>query len=151
MIRIHYRCIDVLRLILGLVFIASSLLKVFSISTFQIEVGEYIDLYMPWWMHGWDIAYAVGVCLVELVVGLMAFSRKYARCMSVLSVLLLSFFVWLTGVNLFFPTIFGSVESCGCFGELVHFTPLTSFIKSVVLWIFALLLLLQTYRFYPTT
>lgn len=151
MIRIHYRCIDVLRLILGLVFIASSLLKVFSIRTFQMEVGEYIDLYMPWWMHGWDMTCAVGVCVAELVVGLMAFSRKYAKCMSVLSVLLLSFFVWLTGVNLFFPTIFGSVESCGCFGELVHFTPLTSFIKSVVLWIFALLLLLQTYRFYPTT
>lgn len=49
-------------------------------------------------------------------------------------------FVWLTGVNLFFPTIFGSVESCGCFGELVHFTPVGSFVKSMVLWMLALVL-----------
>jgi len=148
---IHYSFIDVLRFLLGLVFIASSLLKAFSIRTFQMEVDEYIDLYMPWWMHGWDMMCAVGVCVVELVVGLLAFSRRLVKCMSVLSVLMLSFFVWLTGVNLFFPTMYGSVESCGCFGEIVHFTPLGSFIKSVVLWLLALLLLLLAYRGSPTT
>ena len=62
------------------------------------------------------------------------------RWMSILSLVMLTFFVWLTGVNLFFPTMFGSVESCGCFGELIHFTPVGSFVKSVVLWVFALVL-----------
>lgn len=38
----------------------------------------------------------------------------------------------------------GSIESCGCFGELIHFTPLTSFIKSVVLLMMAILYLYVT-------
>ena len=129
-----------LRTGLGIVFIASSLLKVVSIRTFAMETGEYIDLYMPQWLHGWNMPCAIGVCVAELLVGLLAFWRKYVRWMSVLSLVMLTFFVWLTGVNLFFPTVFGSVESCGCFGELVHFTPVGSFVKSVVLWLLALVL-----------
>ena len=129
-----------LRIVLGMVFVASSLLKVVSIRTFAMETGEYIDLYMPQWMHGWNMPCAIGVCAAELLVGLLAFWRKQVRWMSSLSLVMLTFFVWLTGVNLFFPTVFGSVESCGCFGELVHFTPVSSFVKSVVLWLLALVL-----------
>ena len=32
----------------------------------------------------------------------------------------------------------GSIESCGCFGELVHFSPLGAFIKSLVLFVVSL-------------
>ncbi|ERI88208.1 hypothetical protein HMPREF1981_00592 [Bacteroides pyogenes F0041] len=129
-----------LKIMLGIVFIASSLLKVVSIRTFAMETGDYIDLYMPQWLHGWNMPCAIGVCASELLVGLLAFWRKHVRWMSILSLVMLTFFVWLTGVNLFFPTVFGSVESCGCFGELVHFTPVGSFVKSVVLWLLALVL-----------
>ena len=78
----------------------------------------------------------------ELLVGVLALWGKLVRWVSLVMVVMLRFFVWLTGVNLFFPTVFGSVESCGCFGELVHFTPLTSFVKSMVLWVLAIVLLL---------
>ena len=132
--------VDVLAMTLGVVFVASSLLKVVSIQTFAVEVGEYIDFYMPQWLHGWNMPCAIGVCASELLVGVLAFWRKHVRWVSLLMLLMLSFFVWLTGVNLFFPTMFGSVESCGCFGELVHFTPVSSFVKSVLLWVLALVL-----------
>ena len=56
------------------------------------------------------------------------------------------FFVYLTGINLFFPSIIGSIESCGCFGELIHFTPIESFVKSVVLWLLSLVLMINSYR-----
>ena len=51
---------------------------------------------------------------------------------------LLTFFTWLTAVNYFAPSLFGSIESCGCFGDLIHFSPLASFIKSAVMWFAAL-------------
>lgn len=127
-------------MVLGVTFVASSLLKIISIRTFAMEVGEYIGLYMPQWLHGWNMPCAIGVCASELLVGMLAFWKRMLRWMSILSLVLLTFFVWLTGVNLFFPTMFGSVESCGCFGELVHFTPVGSFVKSVVLWVLALVL-----------
>lgn len=128
---------------IGFVFIVSCILKTIGIQTFAIEVGDYIDLYMPQWLHGWNLPCAIGVCMIELLVGLLAFWKKFDRWMISLSFLLLTFFVWLTGVNLFFPTIFGSVESCGCFGELVHFTPVGSFVKSVVLWLLTLVLFIE--------
>lgn len=126
--------ISFLRITLGIVFIASSLLKVVSIKTFAMEVSDYIDLYMPQWLHGWNMICAVGVCSLELLVGVLLFWKKYVGWMSILCLMMITFFVWLTGVNFLFPTEFGSVESCGCFGELIHFTPRSSFIKSVVLW-----------------
>lgn len=132
--------VRVLTVVLGVTFVVSCLLKVISIRTFAMEVGEYMDLYMPKWLHGWNMPCAIGVCASELLVGVLAFWKKHVRWMSILSLVMLTFFVWLTGVNLFFPTMFGSVESCGCFGELVHFTPVGSFVKSMVLWVLALVL-----------
>lgn len=137
--------VSCLRMVLGIVFLASSLLKIISIRTFAMEVGEYIDLYMPQWLHGWDMPCAIGVCASELLVGVLAFWRRMVRWVSILSLVLLTFFVWLTGVNLFFPTMFGSVESCGCFGELVHFTPVGSFVKSMVLSVLALVLFVMAH------
>jgi len=138
----NQKLMDGLRISLGVLFIVSSLLKVVSIQTFAMEVGEYIDLYMPEWLHRWAMPCAIGVCASELLVGVLALWGKLVRWVSLVMVVMLTFFVWLTGVNLFFPTVFGSVESCGCFGELVHFTPLTSFVKSMVLWVLAIVLLL---------
>ena len=137
--------VSCLRMVLGIVFLASSLLKIVSIRTFAMEVGEYIDLYMPQWLHGWNMPCAIGVCASELLVGMLAFWKRMLRWMSILSLVMLTFFVWLTGVNLFFPTMFGSVESCGCFGELVHFTPVGSFVKSRVLWVLALVLFVMAH------
>lgn len=42
--------------------------------------------------------------------------------------------------------IISCIESCGCFGELIHFSPLASFIKSVVLWLLSLVLLFCTFK-----
>lgn len=137
--------VSCLRMVLGIVFLASSLLKIISIRTFAMEAGEYIDLYMPQWLHGWDMPCAIGVCASELLVGMLAFRKGVVRWVSILSLVILTFFVWLTGVNLFFPTMFGSVESCGCFGELVHFTPVGSFVKSMVLWVLALVLFVMAH------
>lgn len=131
------------RYILAIVLIASSILKAVGIKTFAQEAGDYIDLYMPQWLYGWNMPCAIGVCVVELTVGILLIWRKQIVWTSAMALLLLTFFVWLTGVNMFFPTIFGSVESCGCLGELIHFTPMGSFVKSVVLWFLALVLFVK--------
>ena len=135
-----HKLVNWLKITLGIVFIGSSILKIISIQSFSLEVGQYIDLYMPQWLHGRNMLCSIGVCASELFVGLLVFCKGFEKTMIFLSIVMLSFFVWLTGVNLFFPTVFGSVESCGCFGELVHFTPIGSFIKSLVLWTLALVI-----------
>ncbi|MCR5313778.1 MAG: hypothetical protein K6E54_09105, partial [Bacteroidaceae bacterium] len=89
---------------------------------------------------------AIGVCVIEMLVALLAIRREYRRVANVGFCVLLTFFVYLTGLNLFFSTIMGSIESCGCFGELIHFSPLASFIKSVVLWILSIVLVVYSWH-----
>lgn len=67
------------------------------------------------------------------------FSFKRTKILSLfIYLLLLIFFTILTGVNYFSPPITGSIQSCGCFGELINFTPQASFYKSLLLLIIAL-------------
>lgn len=128
----------VLRYILATCFLLSGLLKIFSLSAFEQEVQLYGDTYIGEWVHALSFDIALLVCVVELIAGIMALLQLFPVISSFAFVAMLSFFTYLTGVNLFFPTVMGSIESCGCFGELIHFTPLTSFIKSVVLLMMAI-------------
>lgn len=127
--------------IIGSIFIITALLKSVNIHSFSMETADYIDLYMPSWLHGFQYPCAMIVCCAELTLGLLALKIMYQQIALFGMFALLSFFVWLTMVNAFFPTILGSVESCGCFGELIHFTPIASFIKSAILWLIVAVLL----------
>ena len=136
------------------VFLLSSVLKAVNINSFVMETRLYMDAYF------WDLKSvmsslgtirinmfgAIGVCVIEMVIALLAIRREYRRVASVGFCVMLTFFVYLTGLNLFFPTIMGSIESCGCFGELIHFSPLASFIKSVVLWVLSIVLVVYSWH-----
>lgn len=88
---------------------------------------------------------AIAVCSCELLIALLLLHPKHTVGASWMAFSMLAFFVYLTGVNLFMPTLFSSIESCGCFGELIHFSPMASFIKSMMLWgISGWLLILNT-------
>lgn len=136
-------------------FLLSSAMKAVNIHSFALETRLYMDAYFwglksvasgLWGAFRIDMVGAIGMCAVEMMMALLAIRREYRRVTSVGFCLMLTFFVYLTEVNLFFPTIMGSIESCGCFGELIHFSPLASFIKSVVLWLLSLVLLFCTFK-----
>ena len=101
---------------------------------------------MAGWLHSLATTSAIAVCAIEMQIALLAMRKEYRRIAAMGFFLLLSFFVYLTGINLFFPSIIGSIESCGCFGELIHFIPIESFVKSVVLWLLSLVLMINSYR-----
>ena len=134
-------------MLLGAIFIFSSLSKAVNIYSFAMETGLYMELYMPIWLQGWNMPCAILVCALEMFVGLLAFKREYRAQSCLLFFVILLFFACLTGINCFFPSSFaGSIESCGCFGELVHFTPLGSFLKSGILWVLSSILLIGILR-----
>ena len=130
-----------LRFILSATFVLASVMKAVNIHSFASEIRMYIDAYMSEWLEALVMPLAIVVCSLELWVGLLAWRQRYVMVTSVMFAVMMSFFVYLTGLNLFFPTIMGSIESCGCFGELVHFSPFASFVKSAVLWVLAIILL----------
>lgn len=131
--------------ILGGLFVASALLKFLALQTFQGEVRLYLEVYFPSVFIGHERILAISTCVMELLMGLCAVIGIMRKKQSIAYVAVLSFFLWLTGINLFFPSLMGSIESCGCFGELIHFTPTESFMKSVLLWLISLVWLYLEY------
>ncbi len=121
--------------ILGTIFILSGVAKAFNVNSFAYEVRLYSDAYFWDGLAYWATPIAVLVCSAEIFFGLLALRQDYSKVCSVVFFVLLTFFTWLTAVNYFAPSLFGSIESCGCFGELIHFSPLASFIKSAVMWV----------------
>ncbi len=139
-------CQKISRYFLSVIFILSGILKVVNVNAFASEIQHYFEFYI---IIEQSVDYKVCgvlVCMFELTLGILSFDINYKRIVGFFLLLAISFFVYLTGLNLFFPTIMGSIESCGCFGELIHFTPTTSFIKSVVLWVLSLVLVIASYR-----
>ena len=131
-----------IRCILGCLLILSAILKFVSIDSFAQEVQLYIDLYLLDFLHEWSRDIAVSVCLSELAIGILALTGLCRMMVSMMLVAMLSFFLYLTCLNAFFPSkYYGSIESCGCFGELIHFTPIEAFYKSVVLWNLSVMML----------
>lgn len=122
-----------LRITLGVCFILSGVMKAVNVYSFAQEIRLYIEAYMDSYFVKWTVEIAVLICTIETITGLLALRKKYESIIAIFFLGMLSFFVWLTGMNLFYPSLMGSIESCGCFGELIHFSPLASFIKSVML------------------
>ena len=129
--------VKIVRLFLALCFLLSSVTKAVNIPAFAMEVRMYSDAYLWEWLRDYATVIAITVCVAEFTVGICALIKRAARYALWGMIAMLVFFVWLTGVNLFFPTVMGSIESCGCFGELIHFSPAGSFVKSLVLFAFA--------------
>lgn len=136
----------IIRYILAACFLLSGLLKIFSLRAFEQEVQLYGYAYIGEWVRDISLEIALLVCVAEIIAGLIAILRIFPIFSAFAFVAMLSLFVYLTGVNLFFPTVIGSIESCGCFGELIHFTPLSSFIKSVILLLIAIANLYIVYQ-----
>ncbi|MDO5526093.1 MAG: hypothetical protein Q4F85_08430 [Prevotella sp.] len=128
---------NIIRYILAACFILSGLLKAIAIDAFEQEVQMYGDSYIGGWVHDYSSEIAFAVCAVEITVGIVTLWRRMAIFTGIIFFGMLLFFVYLTAVNLFFPTIMGSIETCGCFGELIHFTPISAFVKSTVLLLLA--------------
>ncbi|MDO4958343.1 MAG: hypothetical protein Q4E68_03680 [Prevotellaceae bacterium] len=126
-----------LRIALGVCFILSGVMKAVNVYSFAQEIRLYIEAYMDTYFVQWTVEIAVVICAIETITGLLALKKKYAPVVAVIFLGMMSFFVWLTGINLFYPSLMGSIESCGCFGELIHFSPLASFVKSDVLLLMA--------------
>lgn len=127
-----------LRITLGVCFILSGLMKAVNVYSFAQEIRLYVEAYMDSFCVQWTVEIAVVICTIETITGLLALRKKYESLVVVIFLGMLSFFVWLTGMNLFYPSLMGSIESCGCFGELIHFSPCASFVKSVVLLVMAI-------------
>ena len=140
---------QILRWIIGGLFIFSGLIKVNDPKGTAIKLEEYFDVFSESFTSifkvfiPYALEIAVFLVVLEVVLGVALLVRFKTR--SVLWALfgLIVFFTFLT----FYSAYFDKVTDCGCFGDAIKLTPWQSFGKDVALLIMISILLVQRHQF----
>lgn len=131
-----------LSIFLGCVFVFSGMSKSANVHAAANTVGLFCSLFSVPFLYKYKFFLAIAVCFVELLTGFLAFKAGYVRFTGVAFLILVSFFTAITFFN--YAASGGSIESCGCFGEIVHLSPKATFYKNVCLLIASLGLFFTT-------
>ena len=132
--------VGISRIIVGLLFIISGLIKLNDPVGFSFKLEEYfspavldLPLFMPY-----ALAISLIVVVLEVLLGitlLLGFKRNITVWSLLLMIL---FFTFLT----FYSAYYNKVTDCGCFGDAIKLTPWESFAKDVVLLFLIVILLI---------
>lgn len=133
---------NIANVILGTTFIIYSLTKLYSLQSFANTIGDYLLFLGLYLLKGYEMTIATVICVGELFLGISSFISKYAQRTMWIYPITMSFFTYISFLNL--TSLYGQIESCGCFGELIHLTPIESFWKNLLLLIISLATLLLT-------
>ena len=116
-------------LILGMVFLVSSLLKIMDPLGSSLIVNEYLGFLHLGFLKGWSRFLSLCSALLEGVTGAALISGTWRKITGMVSGALLLFFTFLT-VILY---IRQPAMDCGCFGEAIHLTHAQSLLKNLIL------------------
>ncbi|WP_425576800.1 BT_3928 family protein [Nibrella saemangeumensis] len=143
---------QIARVLVGVVFIFSGLIKLNDPVGTQIKLEEYFEVFaqdLPL-LHNFFMALvpltlglSVFLCAAEVVLGVALLVSYKPRLTSWIILLLVGFFTFLT----FYSAYFNKVTDCGCFGDAIKLTPWTSFGKDVVLMVLILFIIGHRNRF----
>ena len=139
---VRYFSIDasILCAIIGLIFMSSSLMKAVNIYSFSQTINSFCGLLGLDSLYGHYVLLAILLCTIECLLPLLSLRMRYRSYIIWFYPMILGYFTRITYIN--YTSLYGGIESCGCFGEIIHLSPAASFYKSVGLLVLSLLLLL---------
>lgn len=124
--------------LLGLIFIISGVTKALDLKSFTTLVAEYGVSFVGDWVVILRMPIAVGLCLIEIIIGVISLFRHFTLIISIAYIILIITFLYLTSCNYFADSVY-RIESCGCFGDFIHLSPLQTFIKNIALTALAII------------
>ncbi|MDR2971654.1 MAG: DoxX family protein [Bacteroidales bacterium] len=118
---------QILRVFLGLTFIASAVLKLFPIEAFDARIIETAPFL------GWTFSMIMARLIIafELTIGIIIIAGLWLR--RVVYPLTIAMLLFFTCIVVYALIRFGNQPNCGCFGELLPFSNVESLIKNIVL------------------
>ncbi|WP_299780350.1 BT_3928 family protein [uncultured Formosa sp.] len=132
------KIVSVSRILVGVLFIISGLIKLNDPIGFSIKLEEYFSAAVLnlTFLEPYALIISILVVIFEVLLGiflLIGYKPKFTVWSLLLMIL---FFTFLT----FYSAYFNKVTDCGCFGDAIKLTPWQTFSKDVVLLIFILII-----------
>ncbi len=132
--------VGISRVIVGILFIISGLVKLNDPVGFSFKLKDYFapEVLDLGFLVPYALLLAIVIVIFEVLLGvclLLGYMRKFTLWSLLLMIV---FFTFLT----FYSAYFNKVTDCGCFGDAIPLTPWESFIKDVVLLFLILILFL---------
>jgi uncharacterized membrane protein YphA (DoxX/SURF4 family) len=123
---------NILRIFVGLVFIASGFVKSVDVVGFSFKM----EVFNMSFLEKLALPLSIFMVLLELILGVMLVLKIKLKWTLNFLILLCIFFAFLT----FYSAYFKVVTDCGCFGDAIKFTPWQSFGKDIILLILLFIL-----------
>ncbi len=128
--------INIIRVVVGLLFIFSGLIKANDPLGLSYKMQEFFELWGMEQFNSHTLWLSVVMIAFEIIAGIALLLGWRMKLFMWLLLLLIVFFTFLTG----YAYLSGKFKNCGCFGDCIPITPLTSFLKDVILTVLILLL-----------
>jgi uncharacterized membrane protein YphA (DoxX/SURF4 family) len=132
--------VQVLRVLVGVLFIFSGLVKANDPSGLAYKMDEYFAVWGWDWASTYSLFLSMAMNIFEIVAGVALLLGWKSKLNTTLLLLLIIFFTYLTGYAVFS----GKIKTCGCFGDCIPLLAYQSFIKDLIL--FAMILVLFRYN-----
>lgn len=133
------------RFAFGILFILSGFLKAIDPIGSALKIKEYLGAFHLGFLDFLSIPSGILLSTAEFLIGVAILKGLRIRLFSKIALGFISFFTLLTLVIF----IFNPVSDCGCFGEAIHLSNKSTFIKNLFLLGAALLVWWQRDKFHP--
>ena len=125
----HHRLRRLCAILIGLVFLASGLLKLLDPVGTGLIVSEYFKFFHLGFLQGTAKALGMVLSLVEAITGAALISGVFRKTTAVITSILVVFFTVITLIL----WIANPEMDCGCFGEAIHLSHGQTLLKNIVL------------------
>lgn len=137
--------LNLLRIIVGVLFIFSGLIKANDPLGLSYKMEEFFEVLHLTFLSPYSLAFSIIMNAFEIIAGVAVLVGYRMRIFSVLLLLLIIFFTFLTGYALFS----GTIRECGCFGDCIKLTAVETFWKDVILLLMILVIFFYRKKILP--
>lgn len=129
--------VNIARVLVGVLFIFSGLVKANDPLGLTYKMQEFFDVWaqnaslthLMHWLDNYALPFSIIMNTLEIILGVGILLGIWKRFFSILLLLLIIFFSFLTG----YAVLSGKIATCGCLGDCLPLTAMQSFIKDLIL------------------
>jgi uncharacterized membrane protein YphA (DoxX/SURF4 family) len=121
--------LDTVRLLVGILFIFSGLIKANDPLGLSYKMQEFFEVWNMPALDAYTLGFSIIMIVFEIFAGVAVILGWRMRIIAWLLLLLIIFFSFLTG----YAVISGKIRECGCFGNCIPLQAMGSFIKDLAL------------------